>query len=60
MKNADVMELQKVLATLGFFKVAPTGYFGPITLNAVKAYQASKGIITTGFVGPLTRAALNK
>lgn len=59
MSGNDVMELQKVLATLGFFKVAPTGYFGPITLAAVKAYQTSKGIPSTGFVGPLTRAALN-
>ena len=60
MTNNDVLELQKVLAKLGFFKVNPTGYFGQITLKAVKAYQASKGISPTGFVGVLTRAELNK
>ena len=54
MNNNDVKALQEKLG------VTPTsGYFGPITLAAVKAYQASKGIITTGYVGPLTRAALN-
>ena len=54
MTSNDVKNLQVRLG------VTPaTGYFGPITLAAVKAYQASKGISTTGYVGPLTRAALN-
>lgn len=35
-----------------------TGYFGVKTLAAVRAYQASKGIQTTGNVGPLTKAAI--
>ncbi|MDO8579347.1 MAG: peptidoglycan-binding domain-containing protein [bacterium] len=52
--GADVTALQNVVG------VSPaTGYFGSITKAAVQAYQASKGIITTGYVGPLTRAALN-
>jgi len=52
--GADVTALQ---TTVG---VSPaTGYFGSITKAAVQAYQASKGIITTGYVGPLTRGALN-
>ncbi len=52
--NADVVELQKALG------VTPTlGNFGPATLAAVKAYQGSHGLPTTGFVGPLTRTALN-
>lgn len=38
---------------------AAKGYFGSQTQTAVKAYQSSKGIPSTGFVGPLTRAALN-
>ncbi|MFA5722297.1 MAG: peptidoglycan-binding domain-containing protein, partial [Candidatus Paceibacterota bacterium] len=36
-----------------------TTYFGSLTLAAVKAFQAKHGIITTGYVGPLTRAQLN-
>jgi peptidoglycan hydrolase-like protein with peptidoglycan-binding domain len=60
MRNNDVTELQKVLVAAGFLKIdAPTGYFGPLTLAAVKAYQTAHGISSTGFVGPLTRAALN-
>lgn len=60
MSGQDVIELQKVLIAEGFLKIpAPTGYFGPLTLAAVKAYQAAHGIIQTGYVGPLTRAALN-
>jgi hypothetical protein len=40
--------------------VTPTsGYFGPITLAAVKTFQTAHGIINTGYVGTLTRGALN-
>ncbi|HEY1036968.1 MAG TPA: peptidoglycan-binding protein [Candidatus Paceibacterota bacterium] len=61
MRNNDVLELQKRLAAEGIFKVTPTGYFGPITLLSVKIYQASHQIKpVSGFVGPLTRAELNK
>ncbi|MDO8522506.1 MAG: peptidoglycan-binding domain-containing protein [bacterium] len=35
------------------------GTYGALTRSAVRAYQKSKGISQTGFVGPLTRAALN-
>jgi peptidoglycan hydrolase-like protein with peptidoglycan-binding domain len=52
--GAEVSALQ---AAVG---VTPaTGYFGSVTAAAVKAFQTSKGISATGFVGPLTRAALN-
>jgi len=37
-----------------------TGYFGPLTLKAVKAFQAKYNIITTGYVGPLTRGKLTE
>jgi|GEM_PF-6209072 len=64
MQNADVMELQKRLRAEGFFTFPmDTGYFGPITLAAVKAYQqahyAEIGYVT-GFFGPLTRAVINQ
>ena len=57
-----VVILQNLLKTLGFFPnyVPATGYFGPITEASVKRYQKSRGIETTGTVGPITRAALNK
>lgn len=57
----EVVELQKVLIAEGFLKIAaPTGYFGPLTEAAVKAYQTAHGIEAVGIVGPKTRAELNK
>ena len=54
MTSDDVKNLQIKLA------VTPTsGYFGPITFAAVKTFQTAHGIINTGYVGPLTRTALN-
>jgi len=61
--HPDVKELQKRLRAEGFFTFpTDTGYFGPITLEAVKAYQTAHPAIgyVTGFCGPLTRAELNK
>lgn len=57
--NSEVKELQKLLATLGYFKEDATGYFGNITKAAVTAFQKAEGIEPLGFVGPATRAALN-
>ncbi len=63
--GADVAALQTWLNTNGFSipaiasGVATPGYFGSQTKMAVQKYQTSKGIPSTGFVGPLTRAALN-
>ncbi len=36
-----------------------TGNYFSLTVSAVKRYQALKGIIQTGYFGPLTRAAAN-
>ena len=59
-KNENVMILQKYLATYGYLNVAPTAYFGPLTLSAVKSFQEAHDIENTGFVGPLTRGQLKK
>ncbi len=57
----EVMELQKILISKGYLKIAaPTGWYGPLTRDAVKAYQIANGIEAVGVVGPITRAALNK
>lgn len=59
-ENAEVVELQRLLRSEGFFTY-PTnsGYYGSITRDAVVKYQNHYGISPTGFVGPLTRAQLN-
>ncbi len=61
MTNSDVVRLQRILINRQY--LAPdlaTGYFGNLTKAAVQRYQRSRSIDTTGFVGPLTRAALAK
>jgi peptidoglycan hydrolase-like protein with peptidoglycan-binding domain len=64
--GTDVAALQTALISAGFpipaivSGVASKGYFGTQTRLAVMRYQASRGIPNTGFVGPLTRAALNR
>lgn len=68
MTDPDVKRLQQVLNRNPKTQVAVEGpgspggeteYFGSLTLAAVKKFQALKNIPTTGYVGPLTRAALN-
>ena len=59
-KNDDVQILQNFLYEKGFLKVKPTSYFGTLTLRAVKDFQKSVGIINTGYVGALTRSAIEE
>ena len=57
----DVKELQDRLRIEKFFTISSsTRFFGSVTFNAVKKYQKSHGLPSTGFVGPLTIAELNK
>lgn len=58
-KGSEVMKLQELLFAKGLLASEPTGYFGSLTLNAVKAYQTSVGVPSTGYVGLLTRAKMN-
>jgi len=60
MTDPEVVKLQDCLAYEGLFTTASTGYFGPITKNAVVAFQAKYGIDQVGTVGPITRAKLNE
>jgi len=58
--GTDVTALQSTLIAAGYsIPAGATGYFGSQTKAAVKLYQAAHGVPNTGFVGPLTRAALN-
>lgn len=61
MSGADVTELQKRLKEYGYFSYPSyTNYFGTVTQQALIKYQISKGIISTGYFGPMTRDAMNK
>lgn len=60
-----VRHLQAELVTLGFLRIAPTGYFGETTEHALFKFQQSQGIIASadesgaGYLGPQTREVLN-
>ena len=56
----DVAELQKALNALGYEIGSADGVFGPITKNAVLAFQKSYNLDTDGAVGKLTIAEMNK
>ncbi|MCX6739451.1 MAG: peptidoglycan-binding domain-containing protein [Candidatus Parcubacteria bacterium] len=53
-----VSTLQSFLQKKGVLNSEPTGYFGTMTLSAVKKFQTDNLISATGFVGPLTRAKI--
>lgn len=57
-KNGEVSTLQDFLQAKGYLNNEPTGYFGLLTLKAVKDFQKDKGISPTGYMGPLTRAKI--
>jgi hypothetical protein len=54
----DVRRLQVALGQEGIAYIGTTGYFGPVTQNAVKVFQLRNGIRQTGAVGPLTLARM--
>ncbi|MFM7088424.1 MAG: peptidoglycan-binding domain-containing protein [Candidatus Paceibacterota bacterium] len=59
-KGESVMVLQNFLVSKGYLSGLVDGKFGPKTKAAVAAYQKANKIPQTGFVGPLTFAAINK
>ncbi len=59
-RGEQVTTLQSILIQKGYLTGEPTGYFGVVTLKAVKEFQRANNIPPTGFVGPLTRALLVK
>lgn len=59
-RGEQVTLLQNALIERGYLSGSATGFFGVLTLKAVKDFQRANNITPTGFVGPLTRAALIK
>lgn len=58
-RGAGVKTLQTLLTKAGY-TVAVDGIFGAKTLEAVKAYQADRGLAVDGVVGKATWSELNK
>ncbi len=60
--DLDVLPLQKLLQCWGYIPASTvlTGHFGPATAAGVRKFQTISGIEALGYVGPATRAALNK
>jgi len=56
-----IKNVQKKLHALGLLDQENiTGFYGPLTKEAIKGFQTKNSIPSTGIVGPLTQAALKK
>lgn len=53
-----ILEIQQILARLGFRPGPIDGVWGRMTASAVKAFQLSKGLEVDGIVGPVTTQVL--
>ncbi len=60
MSVSEVRRLQGELARLGYFHHVVTGYYGPVTTAAVKAFQRASGLKPDGIWGPQSAAALRR
>lgn len=57
-RGPEVMLLQDLLNGRGYDPGPIDGIFGPLTLDAVLAFQSDEGLTIDGLVGPQTRSAL--
>ena len=57
--GGDVSSLQFMLQSKGYLNSDPTGYFGLLTQNAVKSFQSANGILSSGYVGSITRGKIS-
>ncbi|MFZ5353190.1 MAG: LysM peptidoglycan-binding domain-containing protein [Bacillota bacterium] len=58
--SEEVKSVQEMLKKLGYFEEDCTGYFGPVTENAVKEFQKDNKLTVDGVVGPQTLKQLKK
>lgn len=58
-EGSDVTYIQSILKKLGYFNGETTGYYGPITTNAVKEFQKEFDLEPVGVVGPKTSRMIN-
>ena len=57
-RNQAVKKLQQDLKQLNYFSGNPTGYFGPITKDAVASFQKDKSLTVDGIAGSRTLSVL--
>jgi len=58
--SPEVFYLQRLLKDLGYLQVNPTGLFRSLTREAVRQFQADKGLEVDGVVGKSTWRALEE
>jgi len=51
----DVRGLQEFLSAEGYLSANATGYFGPMTAQAVAKWQSAEGVSAVGSFGPISR-----
>lgn len=59
-RGNDVSALQEALRNISAYSGPVTGFFGPLTQTAVRAFQAENGIAENGVVDDATAAAINR
>lgn len=59
LSSKDVQIVQQALADGGFYRAGVDGLYGPATVNAIRSFQASKGLQMTGTLNEETLRALN-
>ncbi len=60
LQGNEVVRLQNDLKTLGFFSAGSTGYYGDITVLAVKKLQKKYGLKQDGIAGSATLGLIDK
>jgi len=60
MSGSEVTKLQDDLRALGYFHVDSTGYYGPITAEAVRNLQRDYGLEQDGIAGPKTFSLIDR
>lgn len=57
-RGDTVSEIQGWLYVLGYLNAEPSGFYGPLTADAVKRFQADNGLTVDGITGTATWTAL--
>ena len=58
--NRDAFAVQKRLSELGFFNGTVDGFYGPMTANAIRAFEERNGLEPTGALTPAVVEAILK